>query len=42
MRILFISIAVLGGIVAASAAQGESAVARRAEVQSAFEAAERE
>ena len=41
MRILFLSIAVLGGIVAASAAHGESAAARRGEVQAAFESAER-
>ena len=41
MRILFLSLAVFGGIVAASAARGESATARRAEVQAAFEAAER-
>lgn len=41
MRNLFFSFAVVGGIVAASAAQGESPTVRRAEVRSAFEAADR-
>ena len=41
MRNLFVSLVVIGGIVAASAARGESPTARRAEVQAAFEAADR-
>jgi hypothetical protein len=41
MRNLFFSVALIGGIVAASAAQGESPSVRRSEVQAAFEAADR-
>ena len=41
MRMFFSSIALVGGILAASAAQGEPAATRRAEVQAAFDQAER-
>ena len=41
MRNLFFSVALIGGIVAASEAQGESPSERRSEVQAAFEAADR-
>ncbi|MCZ8115815.1 lytic transglycosylase domain-containing protein [Silanimonas sp.] len=41
MRNLFFSVALIGGIVAVSAAHGETASVRRAEVQAAFDAADR-